>query len=158
MNLTLIILVAPSASGKSTYAAKLLDKFKANGELASVLCPDALREELTGNINDQSRNGFIFNQLVPIRINGAWARREHVVFDATSVSKKARKSIIGYARANGYEVEAHVFRVPIEVCKARNAARERRVPDSVIDRQFAQFQEPELSEGIDRIVEVPNAN
>ncbi len=96
-----------------------------------LLSPDALRDELSGF---------------------------HCVYDATCYNRKNRKGIIAHAQFLGYEIEAHVFRTPIEVCKARNAGRERRVPDEVIDRQFARWQEPELSEGFARIVEVPHAN
>lgn len=120
-----------------------------------ILSPDTLREELMGDMSDQSRNGFIFKHLVPIRLNGMHALKKHVIFDATSVSRKNRKDLIKHAKWLGYQIEAHVFRTPIDVCKARNAARARVVPDVVIDKMFAGWQEPELSEGIDRIVEVP---
>lgn len=148
--LTIVILVGASGSGKTTYANQLLASVRDSYHLS----PDECRLELTGDMSDQTRNGFIFNTLVPIRMNGAHARKLNIVFDATNPSKKARKEIIKHAKKLGYRVEAHVFRVPIEVCIARNEARTRVVPTEVIMRQFAQFQEPTLDEGLDAIVEV----
>lgn len=148
--LTLYLLCAPSASGKSTYAQTLLARPD-----TVLVSPDLMRAELMGDINDQSRNGVIFSTLLPIRLNGACAIRRHVVLDATNTSRKSRKAIIEHATGLGYQIEAHVFHVPIDVCKARNAARERIVPNDVIDRQFAQWQEPTLEEGFSQIVNVP---
>lgn len=150
--LTLIMTCGPVGSGKSTYIENLLLTSLVD---AMVLSPDALRKELTGNVSDQSKNGFIFSQLLPIRMNGAHALGSNILYDATNTTRKARKEIVKHAKWLGYEVEAHVFRVPIDVCKARNAARERVVPNDVIDRQFAQWQDPTLEEGFSRIVEVP---
>ena len=151
--LTVFLLCCPSGGGKSTYAARLLDIMTAWQSPTVIICPDNLREELTGDINDQSRNHFIFTQLVPIRMNGAHSLGKHIIFDATNTSRKARKGIIEHAKFLGYKIEAHVFHVPIEVCKARNAGRSRVIPEFVIDRQFAQWHEPSLDEGVDRIVE-----
>lgn len=148
MSLTLHLICAPSGSGKSIYAATFL-----NPDIV-LICPDSIRGELSGDENDQSRNHLIFSHIIPIRIHGAWIQRKHVVFDATNVTRKNRKGIIERAKEVGYRVEAHVLRVPIEVCKARNAGRTRQVPVSVIDSQFARWQEPSLDEGIDEVREV----
>jgi predicted kinase len=146
--LTLTLLVGCSGSGKSTYAATLLNPD------TLIICPDSIRGELSGDENDQSWNGLIFSRIIPIRIHGAWIQRKHVVLDATNYCRKNRKGIIERAKECGYRVEAHVLRVPIEVCKARNAGRSRVVPESVIDNQFTRWQEPSLDEGIDEVREV----
>ncbi len=151
--LTLFMTCGPVGSGKSTYVAALLGQKTLS--LSALISPDLLRLELSGDVSDQSKNGFIFDKLIPIRMTGARALHQCIVYDATNTTHKARKSIIEHAKYLGYQVEAHVFRVPIDVCKARNAARARVVPEFVIDRQFAQWQDPTLEEGIDRIVEVP---
>lgn len=145
----MILLCGPSGSGKSTYAATLLQRPN-----TALLSPDELRLELTGDMSNQSKNGFIFNTLLYTRMNGFHNRRVNLVYDATNPAKKDRRPIIEHAKGLGYQIEAHVFRTPIEVCKARNAARTRVVPDEVIDRQFARFAEPTLDEGFSRIVEV----
>lgn len=150
--LTLIMLVGAPGCGKSTYAESLLAMSTTD---MAILSPDALRKEMTGDVSNHSKDGWIFSHLIPIRLNGLHSRRFNVVFDATSYCRRNRKDIIKHAKWLGYEVEAHVFRVPIDVCKARNAARARVVPSSVIEKQFAQWQEPTLEEGFTRIVEVP---
>lgn len=147
------MLIGPSGAGKSTYATSLLKQ----PDMA-LLSPDELRLELTGNMSDQSKNGFIFNTLLPIRMNGLHGKRVNIVYDATNPDKKSRRAIVEHAHFLGYQVEAHVFRTPIEVCKVRNAARERKVPDFVIDKQFARWAEPTLDEGFTKIVEATHAN
>lgn len=150
-SLTLFLICAPSGSGKSTYAEILLLSCVQD---IRIICPDKMREELTGDMSDQSCNGFIFSELVPTRIGEARMEGEHIILDATNTTRKGRKAIVRYAKELGYRVEAHVLRVPIEVCQARNAARSRVIPSEVIERQFAQWQEPTLDEGIDEVVEV----
>lgn len=146
-----VIIAGPSGSGKSTYAQSLV----ATNPGLFILSPDNLRFELTGDMTNQSRNAFIFNTLLPIRINGCHSRMLGCVLDATSTTRKARKLLIEYAKVAGYtRVECHVIKADEKTCQARNAARERQVPEFVISRQFTQWQEPELAEGFDEIVYV----
>lgn len=144
------IFVGIPGSTKSTYAAKLA----AQDPNLVIISPDLLRLELTGDISNQSKNGFIFNTLLPCRINTAMTRRHNILIDATSTTKKARKPLIEQAKANGYGVKVIVMKATLEGCKERNAARERVVPDFVLDKMYNQWQEPELSEGIDEITHV----
>jgi len=142
-----ILLCGAPGSGKSTYGNHLL-KTMPNSNLIS---PDLIRAEF-GDIADQSKNGLIFNTIIPARIVGANSQSKDILFDATNVNRKNRANIIAQIKELGYRLEIHVMNTPIEVCKARNLARERKVPDSVIDRMFAQFQHPSLDEGFDKIV------
>lgn len=150
MNDLAVVICGPSGSGKSTYAAQLaLDpRFK-------IMSPDDLRYELTGDVSDQSRNAFIFNTLLPIRINGVHSSMRDIIIDATNVSRKSRRLIIGYLKTAGYKrIECHVIKVGVDECKRRNAGRARKVPESVIERQHAQWQDPEVSEGFDEVREI----
>jgi len=137
----LTILVGIPGSGKSTAAAQLA----AQDPNLVIISPDNLRLELTGDISNQSKNGFIFNTLLPCRINTAMTQRHNILIDATSVTKKARQPLIEQAKANGYNVKAIVMWATLEGCKARNAARERVVPDFVLDKMHNQWQEPEFN-------------
>lgn len=150
--LRFILLVGPPGCGKSTYVELLFLQSLVD---VAKLSPDSLRFELTGDVGNHSKDGFIWSKLIFIRMNGYHAQGMDIIFDATSYSRRNRKDVIKHAKWLGYRVEAHVFRVPIEVCKARNAARERVVDEAVIDKMVAGWQEPELSEGLDAIVEVP---
>lgn len=147
----LVILAGPSASGKSTYATSFL---AANPGFA-LISPDLMREELTGDMANQSKNRFIFETLLPIRINGLRALAKGGVIDATSTTKKARRLLLEYGRTAGFKrFECHVVWAPFKTCLARNAARERKVPLEVLARQHAQWQEPTLDEGFDEIKRV----
>lgn len=144
-----IILCGAPGSGKSTYAEYLL---KTLPDLC-LISPDLIRAEF-GDVTDQSKNGLIFNTFVPARMVGAKVSGQNILIDATSVSRDRRASLIAQAKKLEYSVEIHVMDTPIEVCKARNAQRKRRVHEHVIDRMFAQFQKPTLHEGFNKIVYV----
>lgn len=142
------IFAGPSGSGKTT----LVEELRGLGNNLVIISPDYLRELLTGDINDQSANGAIFTAAVPALIDAMATLEKDIVIDATNTTKKARGTLIKQFKSLSYNIIAHVFHVPIEECKRRNAARGRVVPEFVIDRQFAQWQEPSLEEGIDKIV------
>ena len=148
--LDLILLMGLPGAGKSHHVKTLL----AADSNACLIHPDGLRLELTGSESNFSKDPFIWGTLIPIRMNGAMALRQPIVFDATMVSKKARKRVIKHAKWLGYRVVVHVVRTPIDECIRRNASRARQVPVDVIERMQAQWQEPETSEDIDEIVEV----
>lgn len=53
----LIVMVGLSASGKSSYAKELE---KENPTNTIVISSDAIREEICGSVEDQSKNGEVF--------------------------------------------------------------------------------------------------
>lgn len=134
---TFHLLCAPPGAGKTTYAAT----FRRH-EMAYI-CPDDLRLALTGDTNDQSRNGHIFTRMVPSLIAKAASEGRDVLFDACSVSRKSRAGLLEQAKGLGYLVKVHVITATLEECLARNAARERVIPEAVIRRMHAQFQMPD---------------
>lgn len=146
----LILLMGLPGSGKSTYATTLLTRYPN----AALICPDTLREEVTGSESDLSRDGFIWTHLIPIRMNGAALNQRPIIFDATMVSRKARKPIIAHAKELGYRVAVHVVRTSFDECVKRNASRTRQVPVEVIERMRDRWADPTLDEGIDEIVSV----
>jgi predicted kinase len=48
-------------------------------------------------------------------------------------------------------VETVFFDVPVEVCRARNARRERVVPESALEKMAAKLVRPTLEEGFARV-------
>ena len=58
------------------------------------------------------------------------------VTDATNLERRDRKSLIKIARWYKFNAAAIVFDIPLEVCLARNAKRERRVPEDALRRQY----------------------
>jgi len=55
------------------------------------------------------------------------------------------------AKDRGCRIEALYFDVPLDVCKARNAARGRVVPESAMDQMAAKLKRPTAAEGFDRV-------
>jgi predicted kinase len=71
--------------------------------------------------------------------------------DATNLTPEERRPYIEIARAHGCEVEAVFFNVPLEVCRERNAQRNRVVPGDALDKMAAKLVPPALTEGFDRV-------
>lgn len=144
-NLILAIMVGVSGSGKSTYATALV------GPLNAVkIETDMIRYELTGNESDQSQNGRVFG-IANQRIRDNLSLGNNVIFDATNLSVRDRKEYIKIAKDFGAEIRAYVVQPELAVSKARNALRERKVPDDVIDRQHNKFVFPTVAEGFDSV-------
>ena len=55
----LVILVGPPCSGKSTFAKELAKE----DHNWIIISPDTIREEITGNIHDQSKNTLVFDRV-----------------------------------------------------------------------------------------------
>lgn len=140
----LIMLIGLPASGKSTWSSKYLECHE-NTELVSS---DFIREEVFGDVNDQKHNGEVFN-IVHKRVVSAIKDGKDVILDATNLSRKRR---IGFLKSiPDCLAEAIVFAIPFELCCERNAARERVVPQSAMERMYRSFQPPHYAEGFDDI-------
>ena len=146
-----IILVGPVASGKSTLAEhykRYMDTINVGETI--ILSSDALREELFGDINEQTRNQELFTELHRrIKQN---IDTKNIIVDATNVTVRSRRSLLNCVKKKECHKVAIVMTTPIEECKERNAKRERVVPEWVIDKQVGQFEIPFFEEGFDDIV------
>lgn len=140
----LIMLIGLPAAGKSTWSSKYMECYK-NTELISS---DSIREEVFGDVNDQSHNAKVFN-IVHKRVVAAIKSGKDAILDATSLSRKRRIHFI--KSIPECEVRAIVFAIPFEECCKRNAARERVVPQSAMERMYRSFQPPHYAEGFDDI-------
>ena len=127
-----IMLVGLPASGKSTYAEGL----KEQGY--SVHSSDAIREELTGDVNSQDKNTDVFSVLHK-RIKSDLENGISCVYDATNISMKRRKAFLDELRKFECAKKCVLFAVPVEMCKDRNQNRERKVPDETYDRMLKNF-------------------
>ena len=126
--LSLVVLVGTTGSGKSTFAAR---HFKPTQVISSDYC----RGLVSDDENDQSATKDAFDLLH--HIAGVRLRRGLLtVVDATSVQPKSRESLVAVARAHDVLPVAIVLDVPEEVCRERNAARpDRSTSAHVISRQ-----------------------
>ncbi|MFI6481999.1 polynucleotide kinase-phosphatase [Nonomuraea sp. NPDC050663] len=113
--LSLVVLVGVSGSGKSTFAAR---HFKPTQVISSDYC----RGLVADDENDQAATPAAFDLLhhiVGIRLG----RGLLTVVDATNVQYSARKSLIDLAKRHDVLVDAIVLDVPEEVAIARNESR-----------------------------------
>jgi predicted kinase len=146
----IIVAAGLPGSGKSWYFTRIG---------AHPISSDAVRLQLADDETDQTINTQVFQTvryLLQQRI-GLW--RPVTYIDATNLTRRDRRPYIEMAREHNCGVEALWFDVPPAVCKARNAARDRKVPEHVIDQMAAKFVEPSPEEGFDRVIrEIPSLN
>jgi predicted kinase len=150
----LAVMVGISGSGKSTFADGLKTSLRLeNGNITEKVSTDDIRLELTGNAEDQSQNGRVFS-VARARVASLLKQGKNVIADATSPTKKDRREWLELGRAADAEVRAYFVEVSLAVAKQRNAQRDRKVPEWVIDKQLAKLTAPDESEGFDKVVKV----
>ncbi|MEU1593927.1 polynucleotide kinase-phosphatase [Streptomyces sp. NPDC005708] len=132
-DLSLVVLVGASGSGKSTFARR---HFKPTEVISSDFC----RGLVSDDENDQSATRDAFDVLHYIAGKRLAAGRRTVV-DATSVQQEARRQLIEVARQHDVLPIAIVLDVPEQVCAERNAARTDRadMPRRVIQRHIREL-------------------
>ncbi|KOV26821.1 polynucleotide kinase-phosphatase [Streptomyces sp. XY152] len=127
-DLSLVVLVGASGSGKSTFARR---HFKPTEVVSSDFC----RGLVADDENDQSASRDAFDVLHYIAGKRLAAGRRTVV-DATNVQQDGRRQLIELARKHDVLPIAIVLDVPEAVCAERNATRVDRadMPRRVIQR------------------------
>jgi polynucleotide kinase-phosphatase len=132
-DLSLVVLVGASGSGKSTFARR-------NFKPTEVISSDFCRGLVCDDENDQGATKDAFDVLHYIAGKRLAAGRRTVV-DATSVQSDSRRQLIDLARQYDVLPIAIVLDVPEEVCAERNAARTDRadMPVRVIKRHIREL-------------------
>ncbi|GHE01580.1 polynucleotide kinase-phosphatase [Streptomyces alanosinicus] len=132
-DLSLVVLVGASGSGKSTFARR---HFKPTEVISSDFC----RGLVSDDENDQSATRDAFDVLHYIAGKRLAAGRRTVV-DATSVQQDARRQLIELAKQYDVLPIAIVLDIPEEVCAERNAGRTDRadMPRRVIQRHIREL-------------------
>ncbi|MEV4681372.1 polynucleotide kinase-phosphatase [Streptomyces kurssanovii] len=127
-DLSLVVLVGATGSGKSTFARR---HFKPTEVISSDFC----RGLVADDENDQSASGDAFDVLHYIVGKRLSAGRLTVV-DATSVQAESRRQLVQLARQHDVLPIAIVLDMPEDVCAERNAGRPDRagMPRHVIAR------------------------
>ena len=149
---TLYITVGLPGSGKSTYAKEFI-----KGKDIEYLSSDSLRAVYGKSEEDQTVTPLVFGH-IKRKVDEFLKDGKNVMVDATSVNRRERSDYINSAKKYGAKVVAIVFKMDrqglIDRNKKRGEQGGRVVPDFVIDKMLAKFEEPSYSEGIDVMIYV----
>ena len=96
----LIVSIGISGSGKTTFGNKL--------ENITVICPDDIRKELTGDISDQSRNVEVW-RIAYDRLRKSLESGEDVYFSATTLTSKNLKALLDVVEYLKPEITIYAF-------------------------------------------------
>ena len=129
-------------SGKSTWA-------KQYG--VAVLSSDDLRFILADDETNQTIHSEVFATLRYLVRRRIELRRPLTFVDATNITHRERRPYLKMAQLYNCSVEAVFFDIPADVCKIRNAARSRVVPDWVIDAMSRRLVPPTVGEGFEAV-------
>jgi predicted kinase len=152
MNNTIYIAVGLPGSGKSTYAKNFI-----KGKDIEYLSSDELRAVYGKDQSDQSVTSIVFGH-IKRKVDEFLKDDKNVLVDATSVNRKERRDYINTAKKYSAKVVVLVFKMDrqglIDRNKKRGEQGGRVVPDWVIDKMLAKFEEPSYDEGIDVMIYV----
>lgn len=131
-NRHVIMLIGVPGSGKSALALK----FPQFGY--AVLNKDSIRRELYGCESNQGRFGEV-DRLFQGRLNDCLQLGLNVVIDNCNVHMSERRKVIDAALRHNYACHLVLLEVPLSIAKARNAARQRQVPEQVIENFYSEL-------------------
>lgn len=131
----LVLTVGIPGSGKSTWAKAFATR---SGYMR--ICPDDIREKITGNISDISCDDRVWNEVYH-QVGSAISNGSNVILDATMVNSKARRVMISQFE----DIAIIVFKLfPCDPEEAKERIRidiggqvnRSNVPASVVDRMY----------------------
>lgn len=138
---TFIMMIGLPCSGKTYKAKELAEQYN-----ATIFSSDSLREELFGDVNEQSRNQELFAELHK-RIKDYLREGKSAIYDATNISYKRRMAFLSELKNIPCKKICLLMATPYEECLNRNAERERKVPEGVIKRMYMNITIPYWYEG-----------
>ncbi len=130
---TLVVLCGPAGCGKSTFAARSFTH-------TQIVSSDECRARISDDSSNQNVSGHAFDLMHFIIEKRLYLARTTVA-DATHLDRPARRWLVKAADWFDFKAAAIIFDIPLEVCLARNAARERVVPEDALLRQYEMLQE-----------------
>ena len=138
-------MVGLPGSGKSEFAEKYAKETD-----SVVISSDQMREQLYGDVNEQSRNNELFDIIDNAIINSLKCKQS-IILDATNISRKKRINLLNKLAKLDCEKKCIIMATPYETCISSNHERERKIPDEVINRMYMKWQTPAYFEGWDNI-------
>ncbi len=127
----LVVLVGPSGSGKSTWA-------QARYRQPEIVSADDLRGVVGSGRHDLDASTDAF-RLLDLIVAGRLRRGLTTVVDTLGLDAARRRGYRDLAHAARLPAVVVAFSAPDEVCRVRNAARDRPVPARVMTQQMRSF-------------------
>jgi len=125
-----IVMIGSSGSGKSTLARELAGP-------TEIVSSDHYRGVLSGDPTEQRVTGIVFQMIYDIvKIRSEY--RQRTILDATNLKRQNRKAYYGPV-VKGLPSYAILIKADEELCKERNASRDRKVPEWVIEKHSSRF-------------------
>ncbi|NEA42732.1 AAA family ATPase [Streptomyces sp. SID11385] len=125
----LVVLVGPPAAGKSTWAAAYPETW--------TVCLDTYRALCADTEADQSATTDAV-RLQDVILDARLARGLVTIVDSTATDAHVRRTLLARAHYWRRPASAILFTTSLNECLARNSARTRHVPESVIRRKHDQ--------------------
>lgn len=139
----LVLVCGISAIGKSSLVAKYFNKDEV------IISPSKIREKLTGNPFDQTRNNEVF-EIVHSEIINNLMKGSKVIYDATNLTKFDRKKILDLARKLNKPTRIfYLYVTDYSYLFMSNKWREFPIPENILHRQIKLQQLPSLDEADD---------
>ena len=120
----------------------------------NAISSDEIRRLIADDPHDQSMHARIFSVVRYLIRQRIAVGRPVTYVDATHLTPWERKPYVILAQRYGCTLEALFFDVPLEVCIARNQARDRVVPEEAIRKMAQQMIAPSREEGFTEITRI----
>ena len=134
----IIVPIGISGSGKSRL-------YKMRYSDLTLVSPDLIRKEMTGNISDQSKNHEVFQE-VDRRIKELVAKDESFFYDATNLNPDLRKKFVNKYRGKAnVEIIYVIMPADLDLSRQRiledinNKVDRSKVPGEVLVRQYGMY-------------------
>jgi predicted kinase len=136
----IIITIGISGSGKSTWAKAFAEKAG-----YSIINPDSIRKELTGNVSDQSRNADVWKRAYE-QLDSAIVHKQNTIFDSTACNVRTineidkhcyNKAIVFYKTFHS-DVSISENRIKLDL---QNQVDRSNTPVEILNKQFKGYVE-----------------